>query len=651
MDRTTGKVAGSIAGQVATGLARGVAGRVTALPRRAKQAIITAGDAALVPLGLAGAVALQANELAARLPWPVGAALLLMALSALLTVALGIHRVQLKAYETRAFALSALHGLALALGAATIDGLSRQGTPVAAFVTFALLYPVLVGGARLAGLRLLLALYRSGRARAPVIIYGAGLTGQQLAAALSSDDTVRPVAFVDDAPSRQGTIVRGLDVHAPGRIAALARDSSARRVLLAMPQAPRARQAQIARRLKELGLQVQTLPSFAELAGTGTPLAQALRPLDPDAFLGRAPLEADLPSGTETYEGRVVLVSGAGGSIGSELCRRLLLCRPRRLVMLEMSELALYRIDQELAPLGREAGIEVVPVLGSAADPALVRRTLREAEVEVVLHAAAYKHVHMVEANPVAGVGNNVLATQVLAQAAEAAGVRTFILISSDKAVRPHNVMGASKRLSEIVVQDLASRADPARGGTVFAMVRFGNVLGSSGSVIPLFQEQIDRGGPVTLTDREVTRYFMTIPEAARLVLVAGSYARGGDLFVLDMGDPVPIHDLACRMIRAAGLTVRNEADPEGDIEIVLTGLRPGEKLHEELLIGGDHLPTAHPKILRVREAGLSEIEVAACLRDIRAAAAAGDPDAMRRVVARSVEEGGRLAARLLPAE
>jgi len=357
-------------------------------------------------------------------------------------------------------------------------------------------------------------------------------------------------------------------------------------------------------------------------------------------FLGRAPLDAELPGGAETYVGQSILISGAGGSIGSELCRQLMSCAPDRLVLLENSELALYTLEQELKVLAERLKIEVVPVLGSVTEGALVRRVMTRHKVTIVLHAAAYKHVPLVEVNPAAGLTNNVLGTQTLAVAAGECGVKRFILISSDKAVRPKNVMGASKRMAEIVVQDLASRSNVAGGGTIYSMVRFGNVMGSSGSVIPLFHDQISRGGPITLTHREVTRYFMTIPEAARLVLVAGSFAAGGEVFVLDMGDPIPIYNLARQMIEAAGYRVRDEATPEGDIEIVLTGLRPGEKLHEELLIGEGQITTPHPKILQAREAHLSEIEVAAALKALRAAVAEGDEAAMRAVIARWVEGG-----------
>ena len=313
-------------------------------------------------------------------------------------------------------------------------------------------------------------------------------------------------------------------------------------------------------------------------------------------------------------------------------------------MLLEISELALYTIDMELRALSKRMKTKIIPVLGSVLDAGLMRRTLAEYDVQVVLHAAAYKHVPIVERNAVVGMNNNVLGTHTLAVAAAEARVERFILVSSDKAVRPKNMMGASKRLSEMVVQDLASRT---QNGTLFSMVRFGNVMGSSGSVIPLFQDQITKGGPVTLTHREVTRYFMTIPEAARLVLVSGSFATSGDVLVLDMGDPIPIYELARNMITAAGYTTRDDDNPDGDIEIQITGLRPGEKIHEELLIGEGQTTTPHPKILRESADHLSQIEVAAALKALRIAVADADDAALRQVVARWVEGGDAVLGRL----
>ncbi|WP_432255605.1 polysaccharide biosynthesis protein [Limimaricola sp. AA108-03] len=603
--------------------------------------MVLTNDVALVPVAFLAALSLQLNRapLGAELQqhWPL--LLMLMAICALIEIAMNIHRVQLKAYESRAIALSATHAVLLALSAGLIDRAVGGTLPGATFVSFAMVYLLLAVSSRAVMLKLVLSAYRH-RPKLRVLVYGAGRTGQQLVAALRTDETVRPVAYIDDNKMLQGAIVQGLHVHAPAAIARLARTKHVDRVLLAMPSVPRARLAQLSRQLEEKGLDVQTLPSFAQLAGNGVPLVEQLRPVVPGQFLGRAPLDAELPGGSETYRGSSVMISGAGGSIGSELCRQILACRPRRLVLFEMSELALYKLDQELSALATEQQVEIVPVLGSVCDAPLVRRVLADQEIEIVLHAAAYKHVPLVESNPVSGFANNVLGTHTLAQAAGEAGVARFILISTDKAVRPKNMMGASKRMAELVVQDLASRSN----GTIYSMVRFGNVLGSSGSVIPLFHDQICKGGPVTLTHREVTRYFMTIPEAARLVLVAGTFATGGDVFVLDMGAPVQIYDLARQMIEAAGYTVRDETNPEGDIEIRLTGLRAGEKLHEELLIGEGQVGTPHPKIMLAREAHLSEIEVAAGMRALRAAVTENDSDALRAVVARWVEGGKALA-------
>ena len=351
-------------------------------------------------------------------------------------------------------------------------------------------------------------------------------------------------------------------------------------------------------------------------------------------LLGRDPVAPIDRLMQRNITGKVVMVSGAGGSIGSELCRQVLACRPKKIVLYELSELALYTVHQELEQLCEGTRIRIVPVLGSVTDPRQVRKVLSDHAVQVVLHAAAYKHVPLVESNPLPGLANNVFGTQTLAREASETGVERFILVSSDKAVRPTNVMGASKRLAELVVQDLATR----HPNTVFTMVRFGNVLGSSGSVVPLFQDQISRGGPVTVTDARVKRFFMTIREAVQLVLKAGAEAKGGEVFVLDMGKPVPIMQLARQVIESAGYQVRDEAHPEGDIEIEIIGLRPGEKIEEELTLSGDLIGTRYQKIFCAREEYLSEIEVAAVLRGLRHALAASDEDAARLVITRWVE-------------
>ena len=612
---------------------------INSLQRKTKQMVVLCIDIGLVPAALVVAFALQMNGFppfeSGTLDWL--ALPLLMLIAGLLSATMGIHRIQLKSYESRAIGMTAAHATIMGIATATLDDLANYGTAFATFIIFSLVYFLLAVGLRMILLQVLLAMYRRGNTQYRVLIYGAGRTGRQLAAALRTDDTIFPVAFVDDNKALQSTIVQGLSVYSPIAIQTLVRTRNVDRVLLAMPSVPRPRLAEISARLEDLGLVVQALPSFAQLTGN-RPLAQQLQPVVPQRFLGRAALDGELSGGAETYVNRSVLISGAGGTIGSELSRQLMGMLPKRLILLDISELALYNLELELAVLARKTGVQIVPVLGSVSDAPLLRRIMQTYSVQIVLHAAAYKHVPLVESNPAAGLSNNVLGTQTIALVAGEMGVRRFILISSDKAVRPKNVMGASKRMAEIVVQDLASRSNVPGGGTIYSMVRFGNVIGSSGSVVPLFNDQIARGGPVTLTHRDVTRYFMTIPEAGRLVLVAGGFAHGGDVFVLDMGDPIPIIDLARQMIAAAGYTVRDDANPDGDIDIVLTGLRPGEKLHEELLIGEGQITTPHPKILQAREDHLSQIEVAAALKALRAAIVDADEALLRAVIARWVE-------------
>ncbi len=490
---------------------------------------------------------------------------------------------------------------------------------------------------RAALLQLVLAVYRRSAPRCRVLIYGAGTTGTQLVSALRSHENIEPVAFVDDNAAIQGLSVSHLPVCTPLRIAEVAEEKNIDRVLLAVPSLSQPKQAQIARRLQKMGLEVQTLPSFAQLIGEEA-LVDKLKPVSPpQTFLNRDEVHHPFGEESECYTGKVIMVSGAGGSIGAELCRQVLQNHPRKIVLFEMSELALYNIDMELRQLIEGTDVEVVPILGSITETRQVRKVLADHEVEVILHAAAYKHVPLVEANPLAGLVNNVFGTQSLAEQAAKAGVKRFMLISSDKAVRPANIMGASKRLAEQVVQNMA-RGRGGESGTIFSMVRFGNVLGSSGSVVPLFQDQLSRGGPLTVTDRNVARYFMTQQEAVKLVLQAGSMAQGGEIYVLDMGKPVPILKLARQVIESAGYTVRDDDTPDGDIEIEITGLRPGEKMTEELTLSGELLGTRHPKIFSAREDALSELEIAVALRRLREAFVASSEDMAREVVVRWVE-------------
>lgn len=477
--------------------------------------------------------------------------------------------------------------------------------------------------------------------RRPVIIYGAGSAGLQMAGVLRSSSDMRCVAFIDDNKHLQGVLMAGVPVYPPSKLRQLAKRLQAPLVLVAMPSIPKSRESKIVTETRALGFEVRIMPSYTDMISTRGG-ATDLMTVSPDAILGRDRVDLDIPEIARAYAGRNVLVTGAGGSIGSELCRQLLECRPASIILFEQSEFALYQIDLEMQARCAALRIPVIARLGSVTDRARVESIMREFKIEIVLHAAAYKHVPLVEENELEGARNNVLGTQVVAEVAQALQVERFILVSTDKAVRPTNIMGATKRMAELVVQDLATRSHFTRS----AMVRFGNVLGSSGSVLPLFQKQIAEGGPVTVTHPDITRFFMTIPEAARLVLLAGAYAEGGDVFVLDMGEPRKIIDIARQMIMLSGRTVKDPVTGEGDLEIRITGLRPGEKLYEELLTSEANLrPTPHAKILRAQEMHLSQIEVAAMMREISASIQNNDADRLRLAVVKTVEGYRRPAA------
>jgi FlaA1/EpsC-like NDP-sugar epimerase len=493
------------------------------------------------------------------------------------------------------------------------------------------------GAVRFALRDLLLSLQNKPRhALIRVAVYGAGAAGVQLAAALRHAGSHSVELFLDDAPRLWSRDINGILIQPPQILSERLADVD--QVLLAIPSLSRSRRRRIVDDLQPLGFPVLQVPSMEEIT-SGRTRIDSLRPIAIEELLGRDAVPPDPRLLGPGIAGQVVLVSGAGGSIGAELCRQILALRPRRLVLLERSEPSLYAIDQELRR-SLPAGVELVAVLGSVADRELVGRVLQEQAVQAVFHAAAYKHVPLVQANPLAGLANNVLGTLVLARAAARSGVASFTLISTDKAVRPTNVMGASKRAAELVIQALAQElaADPIR----LAMVRFGNVLGSSGSVVPLFREQIANGGPITLTHPEIIRYFMTIPEAAQLVLQAAVLARGGDLFLLDMGDPVRILDLAKQMVRLSGLSLRDAQHPHGDIEIVCTGLRPGEKLYEELLIDAETEPTAHPLIYRATERAIPPEQLWSQIEAMEAAIRRQDAEAALNVLAQLVPEWQR---------
>ncbi|GHG67950.1 PII uridylyl-transferase [Alishewanella longhuensis] len=462
---------------------------------------------------------------------------------------------------------------------------------------YAVLSLVFVGGVRLL-VRVLLG-QRNNISKERVLIYGAGSSGRQLAQALNNGDRFNPVMFVDDDVTLQRSTILGIPVGSPDHIVSYIKLKNVSRILLALPSASRGRRREVLDKLEALPVPVQSIPGFSDVVD-GTMRIDELQDVKIEDLLGRDPVAPKAKLMNANIEDKAVLVTGAGGSIGSELCRQILKCGPKTLVLFDISEYALYAIEKELRlQIAREQyEITLVPVLGSVQREQRLESVMRAFSINTVYHAAAYKHVPLVEYNVIEGVRNNVFGTLHTANAAIKAGVQTFVLVSTDKAVRPTNVMGASKRLAELVLQGLAQYQAITR----FSMVRFGNVLGSSGSVVPLFREQIKKGGPITVTDKNIIRYFMTIPEAAELVIQAGAMGKGGDVFVLDMGEPVSIDQLARRMIHLMGLEVKDDNHPYGDIEIKYTGLRPGEKLYEELLIGDNVRKTQHSRIMAADE-------------------------------------------------
>lgn len=479
-----------------------------------------------------------------------------------------------------------------------------------------------------------------GSGRAVALIYGAGSAGRQLASGLRQGVEIKPVGFVDDDQRLWKGTINGLPVYAPDQIPHLLASSlGITDVLLAIPAAGRSRQKEVLAALSDLPVRVRLLPGLADLAN-GVVKVEDIREVEIEDVLGREPVAANEAMLHQNITGKTVLVTGAGGSIGSELCRQILAQSPSVLVLFELSEFALYAIERELTQSTPAVDVKIVPVLGSVLDGNKLTRVCRQFGVKTVFHAAAYKHVPMIEMNPAAGVWNNVFGTLRMVEAACLCGVETFVLVSTDKAVRPTNVMGCSKRLAELVLQ--AKNIQEAGLGiktTKLTMVRFGNVLGSSGSVVPLFREQIKKGGPVTVTHPEIIRYFMTIPEAAQLVIQAGAMGQGGDVMVLDMGEPVKIVDLAKRMIHLSGFSYKDAANPDGDIEIQFTGLRPGEKLYEELLIGDNTLPTSHQRIMRAAEHALTWKELEPLLFELEAAVKAENSEAIRALLKKAVPE------------
>lgn len=482
---------------------------------------------------------------------------------------------------------------------------------------------------RIFALRLIQMLTLRASVRKPVAIYGAGSAGTQLAAILANSAFYKPVLFIDENPHLQGLDISGLRVYEPVKLKSFVKKGKIEEILLAMPSLKPSQRNKLGKQLEDIDCKVQEMPTYEEIIKSGD-LLSSLREINPEALLRRSKVEIELTENSTLYKDANILVSGAGGSIGSELCRMIIKINPKRLVIFEISEFSLYNIERELKLATDEQGIELIPILGSVCDEPLLLNLFKCYEIDVVFHAAAYKHVPVVESNILEGIKNNIFGTKVIAQAAMNSGVKNFTLISTDKAIRPTSVMGATKRVAELILQNLHKEG---KNNCIFSIVRFGNVLGSSGSVIPLFKQQIDQGGPVFVTHPDITRYFMTVNEASKLVLVASSYAKGGDVFVLDMGEPVKIIELAKRMINLSGYTVRDKDNPDGDIEVKISQLRPGEKLYEELLIDENILKTQHPKIMRVEESKLLSMKLNSTLRKLERAIANQDAESAKQTL------------------
>jgi FlaA1/EpsC-like NDP-sugar epimerase len=599
-----------------------------ALPRIVKRGIVIAVDVALCLLTVSLAFYLRLGEWVPLSLTPMKAAFAAPVIAIPIFIAFGLYRAVFRYVSWEALTSIAQAVLVFGLIYASIfTAFGVTGIPRTIGIIEPILLLIAVGSSRAFGRYLFGHQYRKRLRRGDcrnVLIFGAGAAGRELRAGLADSADMRVVGFIDEDPNLQGNVVSGVPVWGPQRLAAAVEQLSVDEVLLAIPSTSRRRRNDIVELVRGAGVAVRTLPGLLDLV-SGKVMVSDLRPLEVEDLLGRDAVAPDEALLNKNIRGKVVLVTGAGGSIGSELCRQIAALGPAKLLLVEMNEFALYDIHRELRKTRGDA-VELIPLLASACDSVRIRKIFATWRPDTVYHAAAYKHVPLVEHNVVEGVRNNVIGTWTCATAAGELGIPHFVLISTDKAVRPTNVMGASKRLAEMVLQALARQTTT----TCFAMVRFGNVLDSSGSVVPLFREQIANGGPVTVTHREVTRYFMTIPEAAQLVMQAGAMAKGGEVFVLDMGDPVKILDLAIKMIEVAGQKRRTESNPDGDIEITFSGLRPGEKLYEELLIGNDPAATTHPRVMMANEGFLPMDQLEAPLVRLRKTLEKQDAEAVR---------------------
>lgn len=605
---------------------------ILALPRAAKRLVALSVDLALCVLTVWLAYYLRLGEFVALSGSMLWAAVASIAIALPIFIVSGLYRAIFRYSGWPALlAVARAIGIYGLLYASIFTAIGVAGVPRTVGIIQPILLLLFVGASRAFARLWLGDQYQSilrRAARPKVLIYGAGGAGRQLAAALANSHEMQVAGFLDDDDRLHGHVLNGQPIYNPADLVSLAATLGIGYVLLAMPSIGRKRRNEILRHISSARVTVRTLPSLSDLA-QGRVSVSDLQELDVDDLLGREPVTPNHILLARNILGKVVMVTGAGGSIGSELCRQILSVGPSTLLLIEQSEFALYAIHQELEEKLTGRAVKLTPLLASVQDADRMHEIMSTWRPETVYHAAAYKHVPLVEHNPAEGVKNNVLGTLNTARAAMENGVADFVLISTDKAVRPTNIMGASKRLAELVLQALAA-SQPA---TKFTMVRFGNVLGSSGSVVPRFRQQIREGGPITLTHPEITRYFMTIPEAAQLVIQAGAMAKGGDVFVLDMGQSVKILDLARRMVELSGLTVRDGEHPDGDIEIEITGLRPGEKLYEELLIGDNPKPTNHSRIMKAHEEFLPWAELEPKLQALDMALNVNDIGVIRQML------------------
>ncbi len=571
-------------------------------PRPTKRLITLLYDALIIPLAIYCALALRHGELLITITPQTATTILATTFITLgIFTRTGLYRAVIRYMASKAFSSLALGITLSALVLATSSFITQANLPRSSIIIYWFTAFTLLGGPRIF-IRNIVNQLNNVKKEA-VLVYGAGNQGIALTSALSNSEQYRAVAFLDDNHKKQKMLIQGLKVHTPNNITALAESHNVKKVLLALGNASSVQRKQLIERISNTKLEILTTPAVQDII-SGKAKIEEIKEIEIEDLLGRDCVIPDQTLLSSNIQEKVVLVTGAGGSIGSELCRQIIKLKPTKLLLLELNEFSLYSIEQELNNYcqAQKLNIAIVSILGSVQKQNRLTTIFKTFKVETIYHAAAYKHVPMVEHNVVEGVRNNVFGTWYCAEAAISADVKSFVLISTDKAVRPTNVMGTSKRLAELVLQALAQRQTATR----FCMVRFGNVLGSSGSVVPLFHKQIKQGGPITVTHPDIIRYFMTIPEAAMLVIQAGSMGKGGDVFVLDMGEPVKITALAQKMIRLSGLTEKTDSEPNGDIEIQFSGLRPGEKLYEELLIGENVEGTSHKRIMTANEVHLN---------------------------------------------